>query len=107
MFFVFSGSPAPALVPSSPLLHSHHLQDTKNTQHARVFHVQQLSCPSPRPQHENCAHKGLIFMLGHFSAAQHQERAHVGTSFVPGCLLALSPPPEHEKHATHRMFFMF
>ena len=50
-------------LPPRPPLHSHPPQDTKNTRVSRVFRVRRLSYPSPRPQHENRAHEGTIFVL--------------------------------------------
>ncbi len=94
-------------LPPRPLLHSHPPQDTKNTRISRVFRVRRLSYPSPRPQHENRALVGTIFVLGPFPCSPTHRtcpHGHVLRAGLPPRPLLHSHPAEHEKHATRACF---
>src|SRR5438309_8705102 len=128
-FFVFSGSSALALVPSSPTREHAHVgmffvlgclptlsctltppQDTKNTRVSRVFCVRRLSYPSPRPQHENRALVGMIFVLGPFPCSPTHRtcpHGHVLRAGLPPRPLLHSHPPQDTKNTRVSRVFRF
>src|SRR6266571_3815230 len=98
-FFVLGCLPALSCTLTPP--------NTKNTGHARGFRVRWLSYPSPCPQHENRAHKGTIFVLGHFPCSPTHRtcpHGHILRAGLPPRPLLHSHPTEHKKHATRACF---
>src|SRR6266704_977632 len=93
-----------AASPPSPALSPRRTRKTRDT---RVFFVFGGSYPSPRPQHENRALVGTIFVLGHFPCSPTHRtcpHGHVLRAGLPPCPLLHSHPAEHEKHATRACF---